>query len=166
MDDLDFMFTRLKKVEMIAYVCNKPSLLDDLFKTALEIEHKYSWRSAWLLWSCLPYNDDRVVQKLKRIIEILPKSSESLQRELLKIISFIEIPQEFLAEILDLSISIWLDTAKTPGVRYNSFRIMHKIAKQNKELSKEIAIYCNDIYLESLSGGVRHSVKRIIKTLK
>jgi len=47
----------------------------------------------------------------------------------------------------------------------NALKMIIKIANKHPELKKEISFLAQDHYLESLSHGARHSVKRLMNEL-
>lgn len=64
--------------------------------------------------------------------------------------------------LFDFCINIWKQTYKKPSLRYNAFRVMHKIALENQDLSNELKMISGEEYLGSLSSTVRKAIYRMI----
>jgi hypothetical protein len=68
--------------------------------------------------------------------------------------------------LFNICVNTWEKTGKKPSVRYNSFRLIVKIAKKHPELFNEIILLTQNQYMESLSGTARRSILRMINRLK
>lgn len=153
------------KDEMISFMENHPEHFDEAVELALADKQPYSWRSAWLLWSCMEENDKRIKKYIKRIVETLDSKDDGHQRELLKILLQMELKKEYEGKLFNLCMDIWEQIDKSPSVRVNALKFIIKIAKKHPELSKEISFLTQDHYLESLSPGARHSVLKLMKNI-
>ncbi|MCA4900327.1 MAG: hypothetical protein ACK514_02495 [Bacteroidota bacterium] len=63
---LEHLLTSSHKAEMIDYMESHPGDFTELIKLAIADKQPYSWRAAWLLWSCMDKNDKRVRKYLKK----------------------------------------------------------------------------------------------------
>lgn len=163
---LEKILTNTHKPEMIAYVAAHPESFEEAIQLAISDKQPYSWRAAWLLWSCMTKNDKRIQKYIKEIITVLPKRKDNQKRELLKIIEQLELKEAYEGILFDYCVSIWEKTDKQPSVRFNAFKILAKIAKKHPELLKEISSLTENQYTESLSPGVIKSVTKIISDVK
>ena len=66
------------KEQMIAYLGSHPEDFKEAIKLAITDKQPYSWRSAWLLWSCMEENDLRVQPYIPKIIEAADPSDEAI----------------------------------------------------------------------------------------
>lgn len=154
------------KDEMISFMGNHPEFFEEAIELAISDKQPYSWRAAWLLWSCMEENDVRIRKYLKRIVDALKNKDDSHQRELLKILLRMELTDEYESILFDYCMDIWEQINKPPAVRVNALKFIIKIAKKHPELSKEITFLTQDHYLESLSPGAKHSVSILMKELQ
>lgn len=127
---------------------------------------KLSWRSAWMIFSLMPNNDVRIQPHLKQLIDYLPNAGESLQRELLKIISKMEISEEYEAFLVNHCISIWEQVNKSPSVRYHALKTVLRLTKKYPELKSEIEYLIQEHYVETLSPAIRKMLIKEITNLK
>jgi hypothetical protein len=151
------------KEGMIAYMEAHPEDFEEAIKLAISDNQPYSWRAAWLLWSCMMENDPRVQVHLKTIVNSIPEKQDGHQRELLKILMKMELDEESEGYLFDVCATIWEKINKRPSVRFTAFMLILKIAKKYPDLFQEIKALTQDHYLDSLSPGIKHSLSRTIK---
>lgn len=153
------------KDEMIRYMAEHPEDFEEAVRLSVSDKPPYSWRAAWLLWSCMEKNDVRVQGSVKTIIDLLPTRKDNVQRELFKVLYQMELDEEDEGRLFNCCLEVWEKIHKQPSVRLNAFLLIVKIARKYPELSYEISLLTQEQYTETLSPGVRHSIKRLLKTL-
>jgi len=161
-NEIENILTRNYKQDMVLFFQKNPDKIDDLIKLIFEKNNPLSWRAAWLLWSCVSKNDNRIIENTSRFISILPYSNESMQREILKILYNIDLEEESIGRLINICINIWEDINKRPGVRYSSFRMLFKISKKYPELENEMLYLLDERFINTLSPGIKHSIKKLI----
>lgn len=154
------------KDELIAFMRTYPEHFDEAIQLALSDNQPLAWRAAFLLWGCIDDNDKRIRKHIPAIVKCLKDKDDGHQRELLKILSRMEIGEKYEGKIFDLCMNLWKQPDKVPSVRVTAFKFILKITEKYPELMNEISVLTQDHYLESLSPGVRHSVERMIKSVK
>lgn len=163
LSELEHILTSSYKEGMIAFLKTHPEYFDEAVRLAIEDRPLYSWRAAWLLWSCIENNDRRVRPHIKKIISSLENKNDGHQRELLKILLCMELSKDQEAYLFDKCLYIWEQINKRPSVRYTAFRFILKAAKRHPNLAREIDYLVSDQYMNSLSPGVRRSLLRMIE---
>jgi hypothetical protein len=159
---LEKTLTSCYKNEMISFMKSHPEAFDEAIQLAITDNQPYSWRAAWLLWSCIEENDKRIQKHINKIVNAVKSKSDSHQRELLKILLMMELNEKYEGVLFDLCMNIWEQISKAPAVRVNALKLIIKIANKHPELKKEISFLAQDHYLKSLSPGARHSVRKLI----
>ncbi len=148
---------------MLSHMEAHPEDFEKLLKMAVENED-YSWRAAWLMFLSMEKNDKRInSEHVRNIIEGLASKKDGHQRELLKVLSNIEIGEEHESILFDQCATIWEKVDKKPSVRSTAFKVMIKIAQKYPELFHEIQFFAQSHYLDSLSPGIKQSVIKMIK---
>lgn len=160
------ILTNYYKEQMIAFMHQYPHLFDEAVLTSFSDNQPYATKAAWLLWSCMEYDDERVKKYLYKYIENIENKPDSHQRELLKVLYNLDLDEENEVFIYDFCVKIWIAIGKKPSVRYNALKMLLKIAQTHIDLFSEIELLTHERYLESLSGGVRHSVRKMISEFK
>jgi hypothetical protein len=156
----------LYKDEMISYLKMHPNYFDEAVQLAVSDKQPYSWRAAFLLWGSIEENDSRIKKYIKTIISCIPEKEDGHQRELLKILYKMKLNENYEGRIFDICIKVWGQKHKAPSVRMTAFKYIVKIVKKHPELTDEITFLTQEHYLESLSPGVKNSIKRIMQELK
>ena len=160
---LERILTSSYKTGMISYMDAHPEDFDEAVKLAIADKQPYSWRAAWLLWSCMEENDPRIQGYIKNIINTLTTKNDGHQRELLKILLQMEFNEKYEGFLFNVCVTVWEKINKSPSVRLTAFKIIVRIAKRHPDLVHEIAFLTQNQYLDSLSPAVRKSVDRMIK---
>ncbi len=159
---LEHILMTFNKKEMMAWLETHPESFEEAILLAIADKQAYSWRAAWLLWSCMEINDPRLSPFITAIIECLEIKPDGHQRELLKILYRMELSEEQEGFLFDLCMNVWEKIGKAPSVRHNAFRMIVKIASKYPDLSNEIALITQSHYLDTLSPGVRRAVMKMI----
>jgi hypothetical protein len=161
--ELEWTLTNSYKADMISYLAAHPEDFEEAIKLAITDKQPYSWRAAWLLWSCMEENDQRIQGYLKRIINTISDKNDDQQRELLIILQKMEINEKLEGLLFNHCVTVWEKISKKPSVRYNAFKIIVKIAKKHPDLSHEIVFLTQDQYMDSLSPTVKRSISKLVK---
>ena len=148
---------------MISYMNAHPEDFEESIKLALSDKQSYSWRAAWLLWSCMKENDPRIQPFIKSIINVLTSKNDDHQRELLKILLQMELNEKQESFLFDVCMSVWEQINKKPSVRFTAFKFIVKIVKKHPDLSHEIIYLIQNQYMDSLSPAAKKSIHKMIK---
>jgi hypothetical protein len=151
------------KDRMIAYMHAHPEAYDEAAKLAVTDKQPFAWRAAWLLWSCITPDDARIKKHLNKFIRYIPIAQQNQKRELLKIALSMKLSERQESRLFDVSIDLWKDISKDPSIRMMAFRMLLKITEKYPELIHEVLLLTNEHYLKTLSPGVQHSMRRVIK---
>ena len=160
---LEHTLTHAHKEGMLSFVAENPEAIDELIQLALIDKQPYSWRSAWLLTSVMENNDPRVKAFIPQIIEKIPKAIDGQKRDLMRILTKMQIDEEHEGPLFDICADIWCKVDKIPSVRFNAFRLMLQVTEKYPELVNEVAYLTQDHYMETLSDGVKRSLRKRLK---
>jgi hypothetical protein len=163
LSNLEKILTNSYKAGMISYINEHPEEFESAIDLAVSNKQPYSWRAAWLLWSCMDANDSRLDNYISKIIEIIPQRNDGHQKDLLKILYMLDLPDDLEGKVFDLSISLWEQLNKIPSVRYNAIKLLFKILKKHPELFPEIEFFLQEHYFHTLSPGVKRGVYKMVK---
>ncbi|MCP5063059.1 MAG: hypothetical protein GY936_11435 [Ignavibacteriae bacterium] len=153
------------KDEMISFMNAHPENFEEAIKLAISDKQPYSWRAAWLLWSCMDENDLRIQAYIKKIINSVATKNDGHQREIIKILLQLELTEKQEGILFNICMNLWEQIDKKPSVRFTALNFIIKIAKKHPELSDEIKFLTQNHYLETLSPGIKRSVQRMMKEL-
>jgi hypothetical protein len=156
----------LYKKELVEFLKSNPGHFKETFQLAVADKQPYSWRAAFLLFDCIEENDKRITGHVKEIIDGIRSKKEGHQRELLKILYKIKLNKKYEGKVFNLCMDLWEQITAQPSVRVTAFKFIIRTAKKYPELSEEIAFFTQERYLESLSPGVKKSIKKMMLELK
>ncbi len=151
------------KKEMILFLKSHPEYFEEAIQLAIGDKEKLCWRSAFVIYDCMDKNDKRIKKHIKKIITVLPNKNDGHQRELIKIISNMELNEEHEGTLFNICMSLWEQIDKSPSVRMTAFKFILKMAQKYPELKEEITFLTQDHFLETLSPGVRHLISKMKK---
>ncbi|MBI9069133.1 MAG: hypothetical protein JEZ09_17690 [Salinivirgaceae bacterium] len=159
---LENILTSVYKEQMISFLHAHPEYFEEAIELAISEKQPYSWRAAWLLYSCIEENDLRIKKHIGKIINSLANKKDGHQRELLKILLKMEVNEDHEGYMFDVCVSIWEQIDKSPSVRYTAFMFIKKVAQKHPDLLNEISFLTQDQYLETLSPGIKNAIERMI----
>ena len=160
---LEHILTSSYKADMISYMAAHPEDFDEAIKLSISNKQPYSWRAAWLLWSCMEENDKRIEGYINNIINTITAKNDDHQRELLKILLQMDLNEKYEGFLFDVCVTIWEKINKKPSVRFAAFKFIIKIAKKHPDLSKEITFLTQNQYLDLLSPAAKKSISKMTK---
>lgn len=160
---LEKSLTSFYKDGMIRFLADHPEDFEEAVQLAVSDKQPYSWRAAWLLWSCMEVNDERIRKYIPTMLDVLPSLKDGQQRELIKILCNMELDELSEGRLFNFCMDLWEQIHKKPSVRWNAFMYILQMAGKYPELMNEVAWLTQEQYLETLSPGVRHSLHRRMK---
>ena len=160
---LEYALMHSRKNEMISFIKAHPEYFEEAIELAIQDRQPYSWRAAWVLWSCITNNDTRVQKHIPKIIESIKDKEDGHQRELIKILLEMDLNEEQEGYLFDICVSLWEEVEKKPSVRYTAFKFINKTAYKYPDLSIEILLLAQEKYMITLSPGVRRSILKLIQ---
>ena len=162
---LEHILTNSYKTDMISYLKSHPDDFDKAIRLAIIDKQPYSWRAAWLLWSVMDKNDQRIKKHIGSIINSISTKNDDQKRELFIILHQMELEEQYEGVLFDTCIDTWVKVSKKPSVRYNAFKLIIKIAKKYPDFSKEVIYLSQNQYLDTLSDTVKKSINKMIDEL-
>lgn len=162
---LEHVLINSDKEGMVSHVTSHPNDFKELILLAISNKQPFSWRAAWLLWSCMKTNDKRIEKHLDKIINILDKRKDGHQRNLINILLKMRVNNEQEGLLFDTCINIWTNIDKQSSVRYKAFELVIQITKRHPELHNEVIAHAQERYIETLSDGIKKSMYKLIKSL-
>jgi hypothetical protein len=153
------------KSEMISFMNSHSEVFDEAVELAVSDKQPYSWRAAFVLWSVIGENDKRIQKHIKKIVNAVKEKTDGHQRELLKILLMMDLDERYEGLLFDICMNIWEQIDKSPSVRVNALKMIIKIANNHSELKQEISFLAQDHFLDTLSPGAKHSVKKLMSKI-
>jgi len=159
---LEQVLMNFYKEEMISFLETHPEFFTEAIELAIKDEQPLSWRSAWLLWSCMEINDKRIRKNVNKILTVLPSKQDGHQRELIKILLQMRLNERQEGKLFNICLTLWESLNKKPSVRHTAFKFIIEMTKKYPELKSEVEYLTQDHFLETLSPGIKHSIARML----
>ena len=159
----DLLNGHLQKDPIVSLLRKNPDVFDEAIHLALQSDERTAWRAAWVLFHAMEDHDPRLQPHLAAFVSALRDKRDGHQRELLKIIERLKPDDDLEGELFDICMSIWENQGKSPSARITAFRIMFGISKKYPELLQELKFLLQEHYTESLSPGIRNSLRRMVE---
>lgn len=159
---LEYTLTNSYKDDLISYIKSHQVDFPELIKLSTSDKQPYSWRAAWLLWSCMDNHDKRIRRHIKKIIDIIPDRQDNQQRELLMVLQRMELNTKYEGQLFDSCAKIWGNVNKNTSLRFNAFKIMVAISKKYPDLLNEIKSLTDTSYTDNLTDNVKKSIDKLL----
>ena len=164
--ELEYILANTYKAQMIDYMGSHPEAFEEAVQLALLDKQPYSKRAAWLLWSVMEDNDLRIQKYLNKIVDVLPNKHESQKRDLMAILSRMELNEDADGKLFDICVDVWKKIDKIQSVRYGALELIVKIARKYPDLLNEVHILVQDQYMEGLAEHLKKSFLKRFEKLK
>jgi hypothetical protein len=163
-DSLIQLFKTVRnKEKLLHYVSQNPDAFNVLLALSLEENTPEAWRAAWLVGHTMRKNDHRIIPSIDILIKILKEAKEGHQRQLIILLLKMELNEEQEGKLFDSCLSIWEQINCIPSTRITALKFILKTVKKFPELKNEIKLWTQDMYLETLSPGIKNSVLKQVK---
>lgn len=155
------------QAEMIAdIIVQKPELLDELLEIIFADEEPVSRRAAWPLRFIHEKDEQLLISNLPIIVKQLPKvKSIAVQRNLLYILAYSDIPESCQGELLQYSSEVLLNTDSSVASLIYSLDIFYNIAITEPDLLNELKLII-DLLLPNATAGVRSKSMKILRKIE
>lgn len=165
LNELEYKLVNNRKEEIVSFLNKCEECFEQVIKYSISDKQPLGWRSAWLLSHCMKENDLRIRNYIEKILKVIETKTGGHQRELIKLLSKIELTEEQEGRLFNICMTVWEEINRTPSERLIAIRFIIKVSEKYSELMSEISFLLQDRYLEDLSPGVKHSVKKMKKKL-
>lgn len=156
---LEHILVTGRKADMVAYIENNPGSFEEALELAVTDRQPVCWRATWIIKNCMKKNDIRVQPYVGDFVNILANKNEGHQRELLKVLLKMELEDEYISFLYEFCVRAWKEPKNQSSLRHTSIGFILKYAKKNPDFAIGVSELADDIYLNSLSQGIRRSVQ-------
>ncbi len=138
---------------------------DKLMVLFLGNEYRVTQRAAWLVSHCVDAHPGLLKKHLKSMIENLEKPVHvAVKRNTLRILQFIEIPEDLLGLTADICFKFLKSGKETIAVKVFAMTVLYNIVKKYPELKEELVISIEE-QMPFGSAGFKGRGRKILKAL-
>lgn len=153
------------KASLMSFVKKNPDCFVPLLEFSLSPSPD-AWRAVWLIGHAMKSNDARVIPFIDNLIISLPLLRQGHQRQTIIVLSKMELNDSQEGKLFDVCLTIWENIKLIPSTRITAIRFILKTTDKFPELKKEVNLWTQEMYLESLSPGIKVRFLREIKKIQ
>lgn len=152
--------------KIVKYVGNDSSRFKALVDVFLAGPYRVTQRAGWPLSICVEMHPALASPHLTRLLNHLSKPGihDSVKRNTLRILQFIEIPKRLHGKVADICFSFLTDKQEPIAVQVFSMSALECVAETNPELKRELKIIIED-HLPFASAGYLSRARKVLKNL-
>jgi hypothetical protein len=156
--------SRKQALHIAHWVGNREERFSQLLDIFLHGEYRVVQRSAYPLSLVTDRHPALAEKKLHLLINRLDDTGThvAVRRNIVRILQFVNIPQEFHAKILERCMEYLSNTKEAIAVRCFSMTVLGKLAAEHPEIIPEVE-WAIKKALERPSAGMRARAKKVIK---
>ncbi len=147
------------------YVAEDRNRFHELWNLMLPEQYPISPRAAWVIESLCENKPHLVKPYMDQLLNALPGiNHHGIKRHMMKILTFQEIPEEHLGNLIDTCFR-WIQDAEIPvAVKVHSMQIIYNAIQQYPELKEEFIAVLED-QVPRNSPGFKSRARRLIAKL-
>jgi hypothetical protein len=156
-------YSKNQTLKIVEYIGDDELKFAELVEIFLEGEYRLTQRSVWAFSYCVENNPQFVEPYLELFVNHLKKNDahDSVKRNIVRMLQFIEIPEHLLGKIYSHCLDI-IDNPKEPiATRAFAITVAAKIAKSEPELIKELQLVLNQHFKHS-SAAFQSRAKKVL----
>ena len=141
-------------------------LFDYLFQSIFADDRRMAWRSCWIIDTASEDFPHLLSGRLPQVIEALLSTKEgSLKRHFTRILCRYQIPEEYLAAIVNRCFEL-LVPIEPPAVRVYAMQLLFNISQQIPDLKGELTSVIESLLEEGGSAGFVNRSIRLLRQLR
>ncbi len=160
-------FNKATVDRIVNFIGNDASKFKLLMKAFLDGPYRITQRAAWPLSYCVEAHPELIKPHLKAVIHNLqkPDTSESVKRNTLRLLQFVDIPKRLHGSTITICFSIMENKKEPIAVKVFAMTVLANVCKGYPEIRNEVITIIEDQMPYGSAGFVARG-KRILKGLK
>ncbi len=156
--------SKQQTTRIVKYVGKSPERFAELVQVFLQGPYRVTQRAGWPLSICIEERPELIDPHLSRLLKFAedPAHHDSVKRNVLRLLQFIEIPKRLQGKVADLCFQYLQDKKETIAVRVFAMSVLANLCRTLPSLSNELAL----IIEEGMPYGTPAFTSRGSKILK
>lgn len=158
--------SRANSYAVVALAANNPKRYQELVEIIKKNETPYSEKAAWAMTHCFDEKLGFFTDYFADFTQILADSaySDSVKRNIVRVLQFQEIPEEFQGSIIDSCFHLVTKKDTAVAVKAFALGILENMVKLYPELTNEL-VACIEDLLPNASSGLKNRGQHILRRL-
>ena len=152
---------------IVQYIGTDQNRLKELMQCFFSDTYRVSQRAAMAVSHCFDEHPDMMQPYQIRMIELLetPKLQIALKRNIVRILQFMEFPEQYEAQLFDRCLGYLTDAKEAIAVKAFSMTILYNICKNHPDLKHELIPILQELLLQSESAGIQNRGRKVLQAL-
>lgn len=138
--------SKSEALKLCQSIVHQPPLIDDLIQMYLEGSTRLTQRAAGVICLCAEKAPVLVIPYLPAMLAKLkePDIHDAAKRNTLRILQFIDIPEQLEDEVMDLCFGYLESRAEAVAIKVFSMSVLYRLSEKYPELRNELRILIED----------------------
>ncbi|MEN8928650.1 MAG: hypothetical protein ABF242_06805 [Flavobacteriales bacterium] len=158
--------SRANSYQVVAMVGTDYDLYKELIGFVVNYESPISEKAAWAMNHCFEEKAGFFEDYLSELVPIIGSEihTDSVKRNIVKILQFIEIPEKYRAEVIDSCFDLVTNKKTAIAVKAFSLGVLENMVKLYPELKSELVAAIEEL-LPKASSGLKNRGQHILRRL-
>ena len=158
--------SKAQTLKIKRYIGSSQERFKELIDLILEDEYRIVQRASWVVKHCCDNNPMLIYPYLGELIPRLRKPlHDAYKRNVLHILSMLEVPEEYLGELADICFDSLENRKEAIAIRAHAMTNLYNVCLKEPELGNELKLLIEE-YMPHESAGFKSRGKRIINDLR
>jgi hypothetical protein len=156
--------SKAQALKIVSYIGSDAPRFKKLIEIFLAGPYRLTQRAAWPLSLCVEKHPALIVPHLKAILDYLqtPGIHDSVKRNVMRLLQFIEIPKRFHGQVTQTAFSFLQNKKEPVAIRVFAMTVLASVCKDQPDLKRELKILVED-QLPYASAAFISRAKKILK---
>jgi hypothetical protein len=139
-------YSKVQMDRIVKYVGNNPDRFGNLVEVFLAGPYRITQRASWALSCCVEKHPVLIKVHLKPILDQLsqPDAHDSVKRNIIRLLQFIDIPKRYHGVIADRCFSFLQSKTEAVAIKAFSITVLAKLIEHEPDLAQELKIILED----------------------
>lgn len=159
-------YTKANILKVVDYVGVNKERFKALVNVFIEGPYRVSQRAAWSLSYCVENDPTLIKPHLSKVLQVIkqPGTPNAVQRNVLRLLQFIDPPKKYHGDIIDLCFVYLSDPKEPVAVKVFAMTVLHQLIHNIPELQRELRIILED-QLPYAKPAFRSRAAKVLKAL-
>lgn len=158
--------SKAQTLKIKRYIGSSQDRFKELIDLILEDEYRIVQRASWVVKHTCDSNPMLIYPYLSDLIPRLRKPlHDAYKRNILHILSLLEVPEEYLGELADICFESLENRKEAVAIRVHAMQNLHNICFKEPELANELKLFIEE-FMPHESAGFKSRGKKIIDSLR
>ncbi|QDH78036.1 hypothetical protein FKX85_02890 [Echinicola soli] len=151
---------------IVSYIGNDPERFRELMGVFAAGPYRITQRASWPMAMAVEKYPSLLIPYYGAVISMLGKPNilAGIKRNILRILQYQEVPEEFEGEVLDLTFRLLEDTSEPIAIRVFSMQVVYNLSKRYPEIKPELKAIIESS-LPYASAGFKSRASKILPKL-